>query len=151
MGMKLRQKHSSKHVFHSLQNLQNCVVLSIMVWCIHLLYLVIARLLLEGSLSGDTSRRHLIFISISVSLISLFALLRGLSLWVVSKKSRQLGFCIRLSWAATLSFFTHIRHGSSRGSYLMSNGVRGREWWCSEVSPLHGFGMARYHNLCGSI
>ena len=43
MGMKLRQKYSCKHVFHSLQNLQNCVVFSIMVWCIRLLYLVIAR------------------------------------------------------------------------------------------------------------
>ena len=70
MGMKLRQKYSCKHVFHSLQNLQNCVIFSIMIWCIHLLYLVIARFLLEGSLSSDTSRRHLTFISISVSLIS---------------------------------------------------------------------------------
>lgn len=85
---------------------------------------MIARLLLEGSLPVDTSGRHLTVISICF-LDFLFVLSRDLSLWVVSKKSSHLGFCVRLSWMATIGFVMQIRHGPYRSSGLVASGMRG--------------------------
>ena len=95
--------------------------------------LAIAILLLEESIPGDASGRHLIFISICF-LHFLFVLLTGLPLWLVSKKSRHLGFSVRLSWAAAISFM-QIRYGPSRGSWLEANGVGGGKVVTPKVGP----------------
>lgn len=85
--------------------------------------LAIAVLPFEGLIPGDASGRYLIVISICF-LHFLFVLLTDLSLWVVSRKSGHLGFCVSLSWAAAISFM-QIRRGPSRGSWLVANKVRG--------------------------
>lgn len=58
------------------------------------------------------------------SLDFLFVLLVDPSLWVVSVKSGQLGFPVRLSWAAEVSFFLQFRHGLSGGGRMVTNTKR---------------------------
>lgn len=47
----------------------------------------------------------------------------------------RLGFWDRLSWAAAISFFMQIRHDLSRGSWLITNEVRGGKVVTPEVGP----------------
>lgn len=79
--------------------------------------------LLEVSVPGDISERHSIFISISVSLVSFLFFLSDLSMCMVSKKSRHLGFC--LDWAVQLQSASLGKLGPSRGFWLVANEVRG--------------------------
>lgn len=65
---------------------------------------MIAVLLLEGSMPGDASGRHPIFISIFVPFCSnSSAPVDGVL------RSQTPCFCVRLNWAAAISFFMQIR------------------------------------------
>lgn len=52
----------------------------------------------------------------------------------MSKKSRHLGFSVRVSWAAAISIM-QIRYGPSRGSWLEANGVGGGKVVTPKVGP----------------
>lgn len=87
--------------------------------------LAITILLLEDSVPGDASGRHLILISISVSFICFCSYNRVIPVGGVLRSQDTTVFSVRLSWAAAISFM-QIRYGPSLGSWLVADG-EGRE------------------------